>query len=253
MINCCLKPTPMRKILLFLLLLPLLGRGQSVTISKVEVAGDNIIVDYTLESPNTSHRFLLNLYSSKDNFSSPLTKVTGDVGQEVAPGSNRVVWNIRQEFGNYKGRLALEVRGRVYVPFVKLNNFNTLDSKYKRGKLHDVVWKPGNSDPLNIELYKGDQRVQGSMAQPNNGSFTLNIPSNTKPGKDYRLKITSTRSNDEFLYTPFFAIVPKVPLLLKALVPAALIGGAAAAAGGGTKDSGSTGTTELPVPAFPTN
>jgi hypothetical protein len=230
------------------------GFSQNVTITKVAVDGDDIIVDYNLESPNSANRFLLSLYASKDDFSTPLKKVTGDVGQEVKPGTNRIIWNIRQEFGNYKGRLALEVRGRVYVPFVKLQNF-TVAGSYKRGKLYDLLWKPGNADPLNIELYKGDQRVQGSMAQPNNGSFTINIPSHTQTGKDYRLKITSTRSNDEVILTPYFSVKPKVPFLMKMLIPIAVIGGGAAAfAGGGSKDTGTTITnSELPVPPFPTN
>jgi hypothetical protein len=245
----------MKRILLAAMVLSSLsGYAQSVNITKVEVDGDNMIVNYTLESPNAGHRFLLNLYSSKDNFSAPLAKVTGDIGQEVKPGDNRIVWNVRQEYGNYKGRMALEVRGRVYVPFVKLQNFTSTGS-YKRGKLYDVIWKPGNADPLNIELYKGDQRVQGSMAQPNNGSFTLNIPSNTSTGKDYKLKITSTRSNDEFIYTPAFTVKPKVGVLMKALVPIAVIGGVVAGLGGsGSKSSGTNNTkTELPVPPFPTN
>lgn len=243
----------MRKALFFLLLLPFLGRAQSANITKVEFAGDEVIISYTLESPNTGNRFLMSLYSSKDNFSVPLTKVKGDVGQEVKPGENQIIWNIRQELGNYKGRLSLEVRGRVYVPFVKLQNFLTT-AAYKRGKLYDVLWKPGNADPLNIELYKGDQRVQGSMAQPNNGSFTLNIPSHTAPGGDYKLKITSTRSNDEVIITPLFRIKPKVPFLLKVFVPLAVIGGGAAAFMGGSKDAGSgTTNSDLPVPPFPTN
>ena len=139
------------------------------------------------------------------------------------------------------------------MPFVKLQNFLTT-AAYKRGKLYDVLWKPGNADPLNIELYKGDQRVQGSMAQPNNGSFTLNIPSHTAPGGDYKLKITSTRSNDEVIITPLFRIKPKVPFLLKVFVPLAVIGGGAAAFMGGSKDAGSgTTNSDLPVPPFPTN
>jgi hypothetical protein len=152
--------------------------------------------------------------------------------------------------------LALEIRGRVYVPFVKLQTFAVAGS-YKRGKAHDLIWQPGNSDPINIELFKGSDRMQGSMSQPNNGAYVLNIPSTTKTGSDYRLKITSTKSSDEVIYTPYFKIKPKVPALLKFGLPLVVVGGAAAAlgGGGGSKDKGSiTGTsTDIVLPPFPGN
>ncbi len=228
--------------------------AQTVTIDKVELAGDKIIVHYNLENSNSSSNFLLNLYGSNDNFSSPLAKVTGDIGSEVKPGPNkRIEWNIRQEYGNYKGKLTLEIRGKVYVPFVKLQNFTTAAS-YKRGKVHEVLWKPGNNDPINVELYKGDQRIQGSMSQPNNGAFGLNIPTNTKTGSDYRLKISSAKNNDEIIYSSNFKIKAKIPLLLKVL-PILAIGGVVAVLGGRSskKDAGTLTNVsqDLPLPGFP--
>jgi hypothetical protein len=229
--------------------------AQTVTINKVELAGDKIIVHYNLENSNPSSNFLLNLYESKDNFSTPLAKVTGDVGSEVKPGSNKKIeWNVRQEYGNYKGKLALELRGKVYVPFVKLQTFTTAAS-YKRGKTHDLVWSPGNTDPINIELYKGNQRIQGGMSQPNNGTYSLNIPSDAKTGSDYRLKISSAKNNDEVIYTPNFKVTPKVPLLLKVL-PVLVVGGAVVALGGGSKggDTSSNNNNsggEIPTPSLP--
>ncbi len=244
----------MRRILSFCLSLCFIGTfAQTVTISKVELAGDKIIVYYKLENSNPSTNFLLNLYGSNDNFAAPLAKVTGDIGSEVKPGLNRKVeWNIRQEYGNYKGKLALELRGKVYVPFVKLQNFMVAAS-YKRGKIHDVLWTPGNSDPVNVELFKGNERVQGSMSQPNNGAFGLNIPGNTKTGSDYRLKISSAKNNEEIIYSPYFKIKPKIPFVLKALVPLALAGGSIVLLGGaGAKKEPTNSTSQtLPLPGFP--
>ncbi len=243
----------MKRILSFCLSLCSIGTfAQTVTISKVELAGDKIIVYYKLENSNPSTNFLLNLYGSNDNFAAPLAKVTGDIGSEVKPGLNRKVeWNIRQEYGNYKGKLALELRGKVYVPFVKLQNF-IVASSYKRGKTHDVLWTPGNSDPVNVELFKGNERVQGSMSQPNSGAFGLNIPGNTKTGSDYRLKISSAKNSEEIIYSPYFKIKPKTPFILKALVPLALAGGAIVLLGGGGAKKEPTSTSQtLPLPGFP--
>lgn len=244
----------MRRILPILLLSnSLLCFSQTAQIKSVELAGDKIIVTYDLEDPNPNNEYKLNLYASKDNFVSPLTKITGDVGGEVTPGANKkIIWSIREEYGGYKGRIALEIKGSVYSPFVKLKGFNP-EQSYKRGKSYSLAWKPGASNPINIELYKGGQRISGEMNQPNNGGHTFFIPPQSKKGDDYRLKITDTRNADDILYTGNFKVKPKVPLLLKVL-PVLAIGGAVATLGGGGGESGGGGTTTdqvLQYPPFP--
>src|ERR1043166_9074135 len=93
--------------------------AQTVTIKKVELAGDKVLVYFDLDDSNASHEFALNMYASRDNFTVPLAKVKGDVGQEIKPGPNKKIeWRIIEEYGGYKGKLALEIRGNVYVPFV---------------------------------------------------------------------------------------------------------------------------------------
>lgn len=228
------------------------GLSQTITIKKVELAGENIIVHYDLDDSNPNNEYKLELYGSNDNFISPLKNVKGDIGPEVIPGVNKTVeWNIRKEYGNYKGRVALEVKGKVYIPFVKLQNFNT-EKKYKRGTSINLGWKPGSPNPVNIELYKSGQRVHGDNGLPNNGSHTLYIPSNTKRGSDYRLKITDARNSEDVLYTNDFTVKPKVPLLLK-LFPILAIGGAVATLTGGDGPAGKPSEQTLPDPDFPNN
>jgi len=229
--------------------------AQSVTIKKVELAGDKVLVYFDLDDSNSSHEFAVNLYASRDNFTIPLAKVKGDVGQEVKPGPNKKIeWSIIEEYGGYKGKLALEIRGKVYVPFVKLQNFNT-EQSYKRGKSYNLNLKAGNTNPIHVELYKGSQRVSGEMNHPNNGSYTLTIPSNAKPGSDYRLKITDSKSSEEVVYSPMFKVKPKVPTVVKILVPVAVIGVAVVALGGkkdsGGNNNGGGGSGPIPTPPLP--
>lgn len=227
-----------------------LAEAQTVSITKVELAGEKVIVHYDLEDSNPNNEYKLDLYASKDNFIAPLTKVKGNVGLEVKPGIDRKIeWNIMEEYGLYKGKISLEIKGKVYIPFVKLQNFNTSKS-YKRGSNNNLGWKPGNNNSINIELFKGGQRVAGDMNMPNNGSHTLYIPSKAKPGKDYRLKITDSKNSDDVIYTNYFTVKPKVPLLLK-LLPVFAIGGAAATLGGGSNND--RVDTTLPLPGFPSN
>jgi hypothetical protein len=246
----------MRGIILMLgLFVTITASAQTIAIKKIELAGEKIIVHYDLDDSNPNNEYKLDLFSSRDNFTTPLTKVKGDVGSEVKPGLDRKIeWSIREEYGPYKGKISLEIRGKVYVPFVKLQNFNP-GSGYKRGSSHNIGWKPGNSNPINIELFKGGQRISGEMNQPNNGSHTLYIPSSAKPGNDYRLKISDTRNPEDVLYTDNFKVKPKVPLVVKVL-PILAVGGAVAFLGGGGGESGgstTSGDSTIPdPPAVPT-
>ncbi len=234
------------------LLINMIGLCQNVVITNVELAGEKIIVSYDLEDANSQNEYKLDLYASKDNFVSPLTKVKGDVGGEIKPGLNKKIeWTVREEIGGFKGQIALEVRGKVYVPFVKLKNFNA-SSSYKRGKSYTLNMKAGNTNAIHVELYKGSQRVSGEMNHPNNGSYTLTIPTNAKPGKDYRIKVTDSKNNEDLIYSPFFKVKPKFPLLLK-VIPVLAIGGLIATLGGGPTEPDPITESNIPLPIPPGN
>lgn len=230
-------------------------QAQTVSIKNVELAGEKIIVHYDLEDGNPNNEYKLDLYASNDNYAAPLTKVKGDVGLEVKPGTDRKIeWNIREELGGYKGKIALEIRGKVYIPFVKIQNFDT-EKSYKRGNSYNIAWKPGSTNSINIDLYKGGERVSGESNLQNNGSHTFYIPTHAKKGGDYRLKITDTKNNEDVLYTSEFMVKPKVPLLVKVL-PVLVVGGAVAVlvgSGGGGEGGTDSGDDTIPgVPALPT-
>ena len=242
----------MKGLLLLLLFgfISVASTAQTVTIKKVELAGQKVIVHFDLEDSNPNNEYKLDLYSSKDNFVAPLTKVKGDIGNEVKPGANRKVeWSIYEEYGPYKGKLALEIRGKAFVPFVRIKDFGTGKS-FKRGSSQNLSWRPGSTNPINIELVKGGQRIGGEMGQPNNGNHTFYIPDKAKPGKDYRIKITDARNSEEVIFSEYFAVKPKVGLLLKlsplivgGVVAAVLLGG-----GGGGNEPPPVLSNDLPTP-----
>jgi len=226
--------------------------GQKVSINKIEINGDKVVVNYDLDDNNPNHEFLLNLYASRDNYTAPLTRVKGDVGMEIKPGTNkRMEWSIVEEYGPYKGRISLEVRGKVYVPFVRLQGFDT-EASYKRGHSYGLSWRPGNSDPVNVELYKGGERVGGDINLPNNGSYTLFIPAHARKGNDYRLKISDARNSEEVIYTEYFTVKPKVSTLVKVL-PVIIVGGAAVVLAGGSKEKPNPTGSTISDPKFPGN
>ena len=219
----------------FITCLSLSAFAQNVLIKKVELAGEKVIVHYELDDSNPNHEYQIQLYASKNNFAAPLSKVKGDVGADIKPGQDKKIeWSLRDELGSFKGRLSLEIRGKVYVPIVRLQNFD-VNKSYRRGKTYDLAWKPGNNNPINIELFKAGERISGDANQSNNGSYNLFVPAHAKTGKDYQLKITDAKNPDDVVYSGFFKVVPKVPLVVKAL-PIVVVGALVAVLTGGKKD-----------------
>lgn len=192
--------------------------SQNLQFNRVEIADNKVVVHYDLQDEKTERTYLVNLFSSQDNFTKELTKVSGDVGTEVKPGMDKkIVWDITKELGSYKGDMTFEVRGRIYVPFVKLNELEA-GKIFKRGKSYPLTWTSGNlSGQVNIELYKGTTRISGDNNQPNVGKFDWSVPGNAKSGNDYQLRFTNTKDRNDVVYSQPITIKPKIPLAVKAL------------------------------------
>ncbi len=202
--------------------------AQNFSIRKVEVAGDNINIYYDLLDSVTSRTYTVDLYSSRDNFVSRLEKVNGDLGLEVKPGGNRkITWAAKEELGSaFEGKVGLEVRGRVYIPFVRLEGLNRI---YKRGRAFPLTWTGGTQQNiLNFDLYKGEEKIYPFSNIANVGKTDINIPTSVKPGKDYYFRITDSKNKDQVVKSANFSIKRKVPLLVK-IIPVVAIGGVIAA------------------------
>ena len=239
-------------ILVCVLAVSTVAHAQKASIKKVELAGEKIIVHYDLEDSNPANEYQIQLYASQNNFNTALTKVGGDVGNEIKPGYNKKIeWKVREEIGPFKGRLSLEIRGRMFVAVAKINSISE-STKFKRGKSHLVNWRPGSNNPVNIELLKDGNRVSTELNQPNNGAFTLFIPKHSNIGADYTLRITDAKNSSDFVVSEPFAVTRKIPLGLKVL-PVLAIGGVAylLGGGGGTKPPPPITNTGIPDPPHP--
>src|SRR5688572_27226250 len=163
------------------------GRAQDFHIKSLELTKENIIIYYDLVDTTKSRVYTINVYSSHDKYTAPLQKVNGDVGLEVRPGENKVItWNAKQELGEtYRGELNLEIKGRVYIPFIQFNHFE--DGRVmKRGKAETLTWTGGTrQNILNFAIYKGDKYMGIIPNVANTGSHDIVLPKNIAPGKGY--------------------------------------------------------------------
>lgn len=195
------------------------GYSQDLEVDFIEFSGRNVVVHYTLDDgANSNRQFLVQIYSSQDNFTAALTRVSGDVGSEVSAGvDKKITWDITKELGDFKGDIQLELRGRVYVPFVKIKDIEK-DEVFKRGKNYPINWTSGNlSGQVNIELFNEDnERIWGENNVSNIGKFDWYIPGNVKKGHNYTLKFTNAKDRNDVVFSQPFTIKPKIPLLAKA-------------------------------------
>jgi Ser-Thr-rich glycosyl-phosphatidyl-inositol-anchored membrane family len=217
--------------------------AQSIEMDWIELAGNKVIVHYNLQDPKVDRNYQVSLYTSRDNFTTPLTHVTGDVGPDVRPGfDHRIIWDITRELGEFKGDLSFEVKGRIFIPFVRLTDLNA-GKVFKRGKNYPITWTSGNlSGQVNIELFNDKQeRTLGENNLPNNGKFDFYIPASTKSASGYRLKFTNGKDRNDIQYSQPFTIKPKVPFLVKAAAVVVVVGGVAVLVSG-------HGSTPTPTP-----
>ena len=198
---------------MLLLLIPT-SIAQEIKITNINLAGDNIEVQYNLHDERIDRTYIINLYTSKDNFIQPMDLVSGDVGIDIAVGEKKViVWNAKEELGEeFEGAIAIELKGHYYVPFITLDGLE--DGKiFKRGQPNDFVWAGGRGDNvLNFELYKGENLVKSFEERANIGNTTLTIPTKVKPGNDYRFRISDSNNRDEVVFSNSFTVKRKYPL-----------------------------------------
>jgi hypothetical protein len=184
-----------------------------------------------------------------DGYTRAISKVRGDIGENITPGTGKkVIWEAKSDLGEYKGKISVELRGRAATVFVTLTN-NLDGSKFKKGNSVPVRWEGGDpSLQLNVELYNGNSRVNGSSNVSNNGSYSIAIPKDVEPGSDYRIKVSDASNSSRSLYSGNFTVAKKSKTMLFVL-PALAVGGvvAALAGGGGKKEEG------IPLPPLPGN
>lgn len=199
--------------------------GQEFSINKIELTTGRVILHYSLIDTVKGHFYTIHVYSSKDDFIAPLQKVKGDVSIEVRPGANKeIIWNAREEFGtSFNGDVELEVRGRLYVPFVRFDGFQE-GTVFKRGKAKTLTWTGGTrQNILNFALFKGDNYVDVIPNVANSGSYDLILPTSIKPGNGYYFMVSDSKNKDQVMKTNPFKVKRKVPLAAKVL-PVALVG-----------------------------
>jgi len=192
-------------------------KGQSIELNYVEFVNNKLVVHYDLLDTIEGRFYSIRLYSSPDGFLNSLDKVSGDVGQEVKPGKDKkIYWDFSQETGaTPSGNVAVEIRGRLFVPFINADNINAY-KVFKRNRRYNLTWSGGSpQNILNFDLMRGDKKIVTFPNLANVGHYAFELPGYVRPGNNYRFRISDSKNKEDVINTAFFKVRRKTPLLLK--------------------------------------
>ena len=239
------------KLIMITLMMSLLNLTHAQTLENINASfdGERVTVSYILSYAEVNQKFKIDLYSSHDNYSQPIT-VTGDAGENVLPGRTKlVIWDA-------KGTLPSEFDGdiRIKIKATKMAapklSFEPLALKtYKKGRTISMKWTGGySSDKITIELQKNkmtDLRVAELI--DNSGTYEWKMPKSVK-GKNYQLILTNASNTAEPATSSEFRVKPRTPLLVK-ILPVLIAGGVAVLLSGDSGGGGGGGQPLDPLPA----
>ncbi len=228
------------------------GAANAQKVSNVRAALDTasatVSILYDLAGVMEGQLFRVNVYSSHNQYITPLLQVTGAVGDGIVPGADKqIVWNPK-ELNNFDGQVSFDVRAVLtFSPFAIKTPIGK--SRHVRGRRLTIAWRGGvASEKVRAELYRNGEKETQLALTPNRGEYHWRVPARYSPGSKYQVRISSETRPDNFQMSEAFSIRRRIPLVLKAL-PVAL--GAAGAYFLLNTDTPPPKTYALPEPGMP--
>jgi hypothetical protein len=197
------------------------GFSQSINNVVATVREDLITVEYDLKPGLDITKYKIQLYASYNNFNTPLTLVSGAVGEVEGGGRKTITWSARSELRDYSGEVSFEVRAEPIV-VVKVLVFGSPVSgaTVKRGKTMNIAWTGGSKkEPVQLQLMQKGTAKLDLGKQPNTGQYEWTVPKGTAKG-EYQLFISS--SSGSTMSMPF-KVKPKTGAFIK-IFPVVLVG-----------------------------
>lgn len=169
--------------------------GQKVENIKAEVLGDGekVVVTYDITGALEGQKFKVSLYGSHNNFASPLSLVSGDVGRdrELSGGTNkRVEWSAKSELKEYSGDITFEVRAEIVASL--FISSPSLGTRFKKGKVLEITWQGGTpGESMRLDLLKGGAVITQVASVQNSQKYSWAVPKSVAKGNDYQVRLTA--------------------------------------------------------------
>ena len=236
------------KLCFLFILLACASYAQRIDNLTTVLAGENIEITFDLIDDAGGQTFDVQLFSSHNNYTTPLQYVSGDIGEEVSPGTGKkVIWEAKKELGKYKGEIYLEIRGIVTPPFVRILTPNAGD-KFKPGKSMLIQWDSDVTGDIGIDLYRNGSKVTSVANTTNTGKYSWTLSKQTAKNDGYYMVFTSSAKPGKRVESQQFTVSGGVPIW--AIAGIVVVGGVVGVLvsdppGGGTE------TMDIPDPIKP--
>jgi hypothetical protein len=204
--------------------------------------GEKVIITYDLNGGSANQKFKVSVYSSHNNYSTPLSLVSGDI-TDVTPGpGKRIEWNAKSEMVEYSGDVTFELRADPVVAALAVRT----PTGVKKGKTATINYEGVMSgESVKIELVRNGVAVNqvGTTSDPY--KYSWSVPLDVEKGSDYQVRITA---GSRTATSGSFAVKSKSKAWMY-IVPAVVVTGVVVflvtkpKSGGGSKD--------LPTPPDP--
>lgn len=212
--------------------------GQTFENIRILKDEDRIIIIYDLVSIDRVSNVMVRVFSSVDDYTLPLSNVSGDVGA-VLPGPNkRIIWQAGEAIANN----FLDISFRFKSETIKGWKIISPTAKgMRRGMKNTIQWQGGEAgSDVNIQLIKPGLEYEQIIQTKNTGSFVWDTPKNLKPGNGYAIRISTNNISIEHR----FSIKRKFPLIYYGIPAAGLVIILVVI----TRDTGSNSLPDAPLP-----
>ncbi len=204
--------------------------------------GERVIITYDINGASQGQKFRVSVFSSHNNYSTPLTMLSGDVNEVTAGTGKKIEWNAKGEMVEYSGDITFELRADpVAVPLTVKT-----PSGAKKGKAVTISYEgvaPGEN--VKLDLMKGGVVVNqiGTTSDP--ARYVWTVPSDATKGSDYQVRLTA---GSRVTNSGSFSVKSKTSPLVY-IIPGVVVVGAIIFLVTRDKDDGGSG--ELPTPPDP--
>lgn len=208
--------------------------------------GEIVNITYDITGVPANQKFRISVYGSHNNYSTPLTQVSGDIN-DVTPGTNKkIVWNARGEMVEYNGDVTFELRADPIVASLAVKT----PTGVKKGKTTTITYEgvaPGEN--VKLELVKSGVVVNQIGTTTDQFKYAWTVPADVDKASDYQVRLTA---GSRTTTSGSFAIKPKSKAWMY-IVPAVVVTGVVVFLVAKPKKGGGTNGDEndLPLPPDP--
>lgn len=210
--------------------------------------GERVLITYDITGASQGQKFRVTVYSSHNNYSTPLSQVSGDVNEVTAGNGKRIEWNAKGEMVEYSGDITFELRADPIAPPVAPLSVKT-PSGVKKGKTATISYEgvaPGEN--VKLELVKSGLVVNqiGNTSDP--GRYVWAVPSDVEKGSDYQVRITA---GSRTANSGSFSVKKKTSPLVYIIPGVVVVGVVVFLVTRSDPDEGGGGSKDLPEPPDP--